>query len=676
MPSFMEFIANIPVSALCIDFSARSINKFDPNLLKTKKAFTCSYNHSPVMIYSFLEDIHKTDQIFQPLLFCRKNYFKQHKSWGYPIFHFIDDEPEIYDIPPVNNKALVAISSPEDVAAIYVLQESNADMHTQNIISYLDRKSGTLSFQVKDGSDVSLVVFRKLFLYFDHGLKYLINIHDDFLLSTHGKKIAQEHHLDGFSETRLDADLFFANNGFISYSPEIMRNYHHISSTRFLADKAIYIFKHRKQKEGFMPTQTLLYNRYLNGNLLAKLNYIHPNISFQSSITNSYMLRNLATAKTVFHLDTDRFQFEPSYKRLVICNLQRIKSYLTIHNLPGPRLQAGTLFDVTDTFEEKKSIIDQLLLNGAAGLNFKITVTEDNNAFFNQFIFLEKERHELYKNWLTYVSHMASMWDKGKIMGGALILFPSWDSNHSSFFNDMNQIMEAGITFHVVDQQEIKAQDITIGTNGEIHSCMGIFDYLLIPATQILSQPAIELIKQIIDHGGRVVALTQLPSRPMNPHDQIEFKRFISEYWFENPGKPSISFKEQDAGGKAYLVREPSKLEDLLKIIHKTCPLQFSDKHIAVSCKQTDDGLLVFMINHHLKRQNDVQFFCKGFFSFEKYNPFTNRFEAMQVKSHPQAGFSLDQSELVNGSILMRALPSQSTPKLHKTRKERLIEIS
>lgn len=656
-----HFIDSFPINTICLDMPARSIQTFTPDAIDKDKNILLSYNHSPVMTHSFLKDIHKTDQIFQPLLFCRKNYFKQHKSWGFPIFHFSDDEPEIYDFTPSGRRTQFTLPYPEDIAALYILSTSGNTIHTQNVISYLDRNSGTVSFSLKEKTDFTLVVFRRLYLYFDHGLRYLINIHDDFLLARHGKKIINNKKFVHYDEARLDADNFFAQHGFISYTPEITRNYKHISNNRFLADKALHIYRYRCRQENDDPKQIILYNRYLNGNLLAKLNYIHHRVSLIASICNIYMIRNLATMRTVFRIDTDRFQFEPGYKQLAVCNIQRVVSHLSAENHPGPVLQAGTLFDITRTFDEKRAIIDQLTLYGAGSFNFRIILNDDNDAFFNQFIFLDTERKTLYKHWLTYINHITKWWNNGKRHGGALVLFPSWESGNKTFLTDMKHLLKSGTSFQVIDQDEISALNIMVKTGGALYTKLGIFDYILIPSITVLSMEAVKEIADIVDHGGNVVALQNLPDKMQHQTDQPALKRFISEYWLSNPGKPAISFKEHASGGRTYRIREPENIISFSQIIPSVCPLRVLDENILAWCRKVKDGFLFFLINTSGTSKKYISFSGKNDFIFEKYDPFTDTYQSLSVQH--QNKYIIEQPLRENESLLMRLRPGK-IPKL------------
>lgn len=675
--NLFDFVSQLPVNKICADLPAKAIHRFNTLLPEERKSVLLSYNHSPLIVHEFLREIHKTDQIFQPVLFCRKNYFKQHKSWGFPIFHFSDATPEIYTLSPGRKNIQMLLASPEDIAAIYIIKDNLGSIRAKNIIARLERTDGSIHFKLKSNAIHSIVVFRKLYLYFDHGLKYFINIHDDFLLSRHAQEFPAYYDMKNFDEARLDADNFFARDGFISFTPEITRNYHYISSNRFLADMAIHIYRYPNQMGPITPKQTVLYNRYINGNLLAKLNYIHPEIKFSASIDNNFMLRNIATSRTLFKISEDRFEFETGYNTQVLCNLHRIKSHLSKNGKKGLMVQCGHLFDMNRTFAEKKSLIDQLILYGVTEFNFIISLNNQSGPFINEFIFNDHERIALYKHWLTYVKRMAGIWATGVHYGGGLALFPTWDTHTDSFYKTVKALRQLAIPIQLIDQDGLNKHNIRMTHDGKIVSKSGQFDYLLLPAIHGLSDESMALIDQVIAGGGIVIALGQIPKAPIDSNLQQNFDFFIEKYWFKNPGTSAISFKEHDSGGKSYQIMDPMNLPGLLDIIPSSCPVKFNGSFLRANCKMNNEHFVFFLINQDPKQMASIPIIGNHSFIFEKYNWETNRFEPLEIYGDKQSGYRLNHTLPAYSSVIIRSLLREKPPIRTKSKsKEHIIHIT
>jgi len=675
--NLFDFVSQLPVNKICADLPAREIHRFNTFLPEARKSVLLSYNHSPLMVHEFLREIHKTDQIFQPLLFCRKNYFKQHKSWGFPIFHFSDTTPEIYTLSPGRKNIQMLLPSPEDIAAIYIIKDNLGSIRAKNIIARLERTDGSIHFKLNSNAVHSIVVFRKLYLYFDHGLKYFVNIHDDFLLSRHAEEFPANYDMKNFQEARIDADEFFARDGLISFTPEITRNYHYISSNRFLADIAIHIYRHPKQIGQITPMQTLLYNRYINGNLLAKLNYIHPEIKFTASINNNFMLHNIATSRTLFKISEDRFEFETEYNTQVFCNLHRIKSHLSKNGIKELTVQSGHLFDMNRTFAEKKSLVDQLILYGVTGFNLLISLNNQTGAFINEFIFNDDERIALYKHWLTYVKYMAGIWATGVHCGGGLALFPTWDTNTASFYKVMKALRQLAIPIQLIDQDDLNKHNIRIAPDGKIDTKSGQFDYLLLPAILGLSGESMALIDQVITGGGKVIALGQIPKEIMDSNLQQDFDFFIEKYWLKNPGTSAISFKEHDSGGKSYQIKDSVNLAGLLDIIPSSCPVKFDGGSLRAGCKRNNEHFVHFLINHGAKQMESIPINCNNSFTFEKYDWEANIFEPLGIYGDRKSGYRLNHTLPAYGSVIIRSHPREKPSIQTKSKpKEDIIYIT
>ena len=126
------------ISEYFIKYNPGSFDSFIKFTTANQTKLNLFYSHTPILNNIILKDLHETSQIFQPQLFCRKNYFKQHKSWGYPIFHFSDEQPEIYEYPDDTKQINTILAKPEDIAALILLKPEKSKYLAQNIIrSYL-----------------------------------------------------------------------------------------------------------------------------------------------------------------------------------------------------------------------------------------------------------------------------------------------------------------------------------------------------------------------------------------------------------------------------------------------------------------------------------------------------------------------------------------------------------
>ncbi len=559
-----SFLQLLNINHYYIKLNPVSFDSFSEFIKKMQPRAYLYYAHTPILNI-ILKKLYKTHQIFQPQLFCKKNYFKQHNSWGYPIFHFIDDKPEIYSYSAEVKTISQKLKEPEDITALILLKPDNGSFIVKNILQQLDRNTGLLKVKIKPGFNYELVVIRKLYLHFKNGLHYKINIHDDDILKTQSQIAAKEIDTQIFDGAFLEADDFFSLDGFITSGPEITRNYSRFSNKKFKPDLAIFWHKYGNKSDVQNINLSRMINTYIDGILLPKLSYIHKNVRLKASIDNPYFINNLATLKTTYLINTDHFIYNDEYRLNAIINLKRILSYKNSHDEKLLPITFGNFFNIKHSFSTKKNCIDLLLGIGVNRIFFDYDASFLNNDFISENLLTDEQTINIYKIWVNYINRISANLQEGKQVSKILLIYPSLDFEKTYFVETVKHLEQSSLEYDILDFQSfINDEKCTIEK-----SLISFFDktyHTLILSSMIkIPLKALKKINLFNENGGAVIALKCLPSILEKQEDQSKLKKLLHKIWIEDSSLKATSCKTNSKGGRGIYQEDCTQIVPILE---------------------------------------------------------------------------------------------------------------
>ncbi len=539
-----------------------------PRVLKKFNAFLgqhplpVRYNHSPLLKHILIENIHQTTQVFLPILFCRRNYFKQHKSWGYPIIHFMDEQAEIYPLTTDDTQFHRVLGYPEDVAAIIVLREKGDKAEARNIIRKLNRESGLVEFNIPRPFNGSVVVLRKMYLYYDHGLRYHVNIHDEFLLKHHIKKIPGYINSGLFRGAWLNADEFFMQDIFLSYTPEISRNYHLISDEKLLHDWARFLVRLHRGQVTRNARLTEMYKSYLNGVLLPKMNYIHPSCGLKVSANNPFLTENLKAAQTVYTIDDSSFIYHQPYYLEVQLSLKRLRSFMTLKGLSPLSARFGEFLNIRLSFREKAVFI--LLLKMWGVERFENTLFIDSeNLFFLERVIQEGSRiQDDLLNFQRMQNHLHRFLENGEAAEKLLLLFPDNDPDLSPLFKLLEALECSPVEYDVISLNQFLQAQLTMEDDGSFSMGQQTYSLLILPGIRYLPMEALVKIGDVHQAGGKLITTGRLPEKPEK--DGELYDAIHHALWMGNETGRALYFKTSANNGLSYFISDNNALAHIL----------------------------------------------------------------------------------------------------------------
>lgn len=622
-----------------------------------QKKWNLIYGHTPLLNNIILKDLHKTKQIFQPQLFCRKNYFKQHKSWGYPIFYFTDDESEIYHYSDDISEIKQNFDYPEDIVAIILLRKESGAFISKNIIHMLERTHGNIDVKVKKGFEYKLVIIRKLYLYYENGLNYKLNIHDEYLLKKQSELAAFHIGANHFKGAYLNADDFFSYDGFITSGPEITRNYRRISESQFKQDMALFWNKFGNNSEIQNINYTRMINTYIDGILLPKLYYIHQTPLLRADILNPFFINNLSVLKTIYKIKDEHFIFHKKYFIKALINIKRVSNYKAAHNDFNFTIIFDDLINISHSFFEKKISIDALLAAGVNKILFQYNAEDDADSFILGNIFQKDENIKLYNGWLKYINRLAYYLSKGKPASRILVLYPSLDNDRSDFEKTISILERSCFDYDIMDFSTFIQDEKVIIDLKKLFFNDRSYHTLIISHIHKIPLKALRKIKSFITSGGISIGLGYLPLEIESQEDQGKLKELLKQIWLEESKLTSTNFKKHSSGGIGYFQRDNFRLLPLLsenQDISGNYPLFTNHPNIKITVRDCDDHYLGFITNTAKEPQENIIISSKTSGSVFRVSPQDDLLYALGMTDTTEDRTIINLSLEQNESILLK----------------------
>lgn len=598
----ITFFKNLGISHFYIKSAPAHFSKL--NSLAEEQFENCivKYAHTPILNDTFLRKLQHKDIIFQPLLFCRKNYFIQHKSWGYPVMHFKDDIPEIIELTPQENYVATLLNRVEDIAILFIAQITEGETTLKNVTHCLDRVNG--HFKYSCSAPCKLIVLRKMHIYYENGLKYHINIHDDSLLQSHLAHSQKRYKLDRFKGSFLEADSFFSTQNYFTSGPEITRNWSRISENSFKHDLAQHWLQNGTSNQTVHLNLGTMINQYIDGILLAKLAQIDSNMRFLASVENPHFKANLATANTRFKLDITRFISEEEYRINCIINLKQMQS--AKRKQPKIKLLLGSFFNITHSFREKRFAIESLIDCHISDVMFNYNLEAHFTHFISENMLTGPHNIVPYNRWVNYINRMVGIGQSASEQSKILLLYPSLDSDHKTLQKVVRILEESSYGYDILTFKTF-TEVCTLEAEG-LKRAKTHYHTVILPGITTISLSELNKIAEFNAAGGMVICLDHFPTSYSAPISHKELQNKLNAIWFYDTSVKETSYKKNNKGGLGIFQKECNNLPDILKqyISNNAVPIYCQHPKIRVRTYNQGNNMVIHVLNSGEQAQQNI----------------------------------------------------------------------
>ncbi len=568
-----------------------------PNLPDVSKSGQQAFfMHTPLLQAAMLKEVHQFPQIFQPLLFCRKNYFKKHRSWGLPVFHFIDDQPEIYTVEARKRPALLRLDNPEDVCAVYMFKRGSGALQSDNLIHGLDRESGALEIQPLDET-AEIVVIRRCYLFYKNGLSYRLNLHDDFILKRHRPILPEEG--SGYHGALINADALFGSSSLVSAGPEITRIYSHLSPHHFRHDLALFWLRFGNKTGVTNPALVRMINHYISGVFWPKTKLIAKEVRLQADVLNPYFINNLAALYCDYRVDEDRFLHDRSYYLRALVNLKRSATYRASKDVFKTSVICDYFLCDKFGFHEKREIVSALAAAGAGNFVFPLHVPPSSTPTLIHELLRDGEQQLLYRKWAETIQKLTSFLNDGTNGTEIAILYPGLDADDDTFLQALNTLDAAGYDPDVLDfesflDKECRIEDKRLVFKGRRYAL------LILAGIKLVTIDVMRKVERFLASGGCVAGLKNLPVKCADEANNSILKRILKEGWVTTSRLNATTFRAHPGGGLAYFQSDARQIIDILgeideRFVHSVAP---PAKGVKTITRIAGDTRYVFLFNN------------------------------------------------------------------------------
>ncbi|MGD9897565.1 MAG: glycosylhydrolase-like jelly roll fold domain-containing protein [Calditrichaceae bacterium] len=543
-------------------------------------------------------------QMIQPLLFCTNQYYKNQNFFGFDIFRFWGDEPEIYIIKTNKKHAILTIPSPEDIEAVFMSPGTTPTQNIKDITEYLNPNSGVLHVRTAPVDDIRIIVIRKLLVYFE---KKPVFYHDYSSL-TDGKidnniDSNQNHPERGIY---FDLDRIIKNDFLVSSTDSIRKAYKKSTQSDFIYDMTEFLLNGGKSF-----SQSIKFNRFFCGYIDTE---IHPLLSskknkneFTVNAINSLIPGTQFSSKCIFMIDEKQFYPESPYLYQVIANLKRASAQALKDNITEIKAGIHDIINTGYSFREKKYQIDYLMSRGVNRFYFKLP------AFDNKFYSDLPETDPNFKEYIHWYDHLRGMelyLREGKHRPEFLIVYPDLDEDKTSFFKTIKKAEELSLDYDVIEFSTLEDDKFCQVENGKLKFRDKNFKFIILPGIDTLPLTTLKKLAAFYANGGFVIALAQLPLKDYSSNNQDGFNELKSEIWPEEADLPSTHFKLNGSGGMGYFQENIDRFSEVLQDLKPHIIIFPETKRPGLKyiLRETDESYILFLFNSNRDEKIEIKF--------------------------------------------------------------------
>ena len=554
--------------------------------------FEYSILFRPDLIRFLQERIQKLDSLLLPRLFCNRDYFKRHSFLTKDVFHFFDINPEIYKIDARKKIFRITLPQPQDVDSIFLLSDEhqgNIDEEVTEVTNHLDPITGKFAIDTEGLAKARIVVLRRYFFDSQTGFSHFFNYYDATAFAA----------LQKWFKTQL-LKLPVPVSGVVYDLREMFDVVQQFSGVSY-SDNLEKVLKGIKKTIAFYyansPGQTvnniflsIVFKRYFNSMLRPRFNILSPNVHYLIRPDSALAKLLDLNHQFIVKLNVREFEVATPYYWKTVSSLKRAASQLFAETNGALPVLAHRLFNSTFSIPEQKFHIDLLAQAGATQFWWNARIEESP---------LTKQRQEFLQNKIRYANQLGAFLSRGLPVGRILILHPSLDQAQDMFRNILQELHFAGIHFELINFDLFNSNQYCKIEEGKINFNQKTFNLIILPAVQVIPFLTLKKLKAFFSEGGQIAAVHKIPSQVELRDRQKQFEKIRKNLWMVEPDLESITFLQNEKGGKSWFIPKLKLLRDFLQpyVQNESVYVQTEGSEVLLKTRETQEAYFIFLTN-------------------------------------------------------------------------------
>ncbi len=571
--------------------------KEDLSLINAFRDFKISLLFSPDLIRFFSDNPGKTRKYLLNPLFCNNQYFKRNQVLGFPVFHFWGKSPEIYELKSIPDMSQIEIPNPEDVHSIFLINNSennDIDSQVQEITQYFNRQRGNFSEFPYSPKEGAILVLRSYYVCADSKRPFQINYLDSSALAAlqkHFKLKLQRMPIHPKNIVYPLDEMFDITQSLnrVDYTPTLEKVLNGIKKTI-----AYYYYKSGAQPDNFFLK--IVFKRFFSSVLKSRLDVISPGVQYLLNADRS-LVHVLATDQQfLLAINEKKFHFEAPYFWQSYSIVKQMASEAFANNQTKISVIFSSLLNPEFSLVEQKFYLDVLAHAGAT--RFWVNIESSRAKSFTDFDSFQLQSY--------YLNQLVHFLDKGIPSTQILILLPSLDRDKKNYYQSIEILGKAGLPFELISFDQFVSNAFCKIEQEKILFNKQAFSLVLLPAICNIPYRVVKKLFSYFKNGGHIAALCSLPEKVELREKQKKFQKLKDQLWIKDDHSNSISFVQDESGGRSYFIPQLSELKSFLSFYFQKEPIFLEGENVLTKIKETQSSFFVFLTNLSSNQKNEV----------------------------------------------------------------------
>ncbi|NOX90373.1 MAG: hypothetical protein GXO77_15290 [Calditrichaeota bacterium] len=565
------------------------IFKQETDLIQVIRDFNISVIFKPDLVSFMVQNLAKIDRYLIRRLFCNRDYFKRHKILTKPVFHFYGSSPEIFTLKPDSSLKSLHLKHPEDVDSVFLISNegfTNIDQAVTEITHLFNPATGELPVQPKPDAEQKIVVLRRSYFDKEIDFSHLFNYYDSTAFAALQKSFKTQilrlpvifqgvvYHLDKMF------NVIQRYNG-VSYSSNLEKVLGGIKKT------IAFYFAAGQDEPIHNIFLSVVFKRYFNSILKPRFNVISPDVHYILNADSPLSQLLDINDQFILEIDADKFHPQTPYYWKAISTLKRASSQMFSDNKTEASVISHKLTDSGFSLSEQKFHIDLLAHAGATRFWWKI---DDD---FN----IDRQNFAIIAAKLDYAHQLGAFLSKGLPVSQILVLNPSFDRDQTQFLRILKTLHQSGINYELLNFDLFNsAHGCKLG-KGTINFNQKSFRLVLLPSVQIIPYLTMKKLYQFYKTGGQIAAIRKIPTRVELREKQQKFEAIRDNLWMIDSEMSSITFLQNESGGKCFFIPEINLLQEFLAPYGQQEAVYVEPSSVLFQLRETQNAFLIFVTN-------------------------------------------------------------------------------
>ncbi len=360
-------------------------------------------------------------------------------------------------------------------------------------------------------------------------------------------------------------------------------------------------------------------------------------------VDHPLIIQILDSIPVIIRIDIDRFLPGTEYALNTIISIKKLVNATYKSERNTVQACTNNLLNTKLSFNDKKFIIDYLIIHGINQINFTISGDHiDNNNKPLTEIKKWDPNFSAYSDWFAYIHQLGHFMKSGIRRPEALLIYPGLDENLDKFNQTISELEYTGLDYHIIDFDTFNNHLICPIHEGEFVLFNHNYRILILPAIRYIPIESMQKINKFYSEGGIVVALGHLPEYTIDSKKEALLKRIKKEIWLDESDTQSTMFKQHESGGLGYFQKNIARLKNILTDL---------DQNLRVHIKSSNPGIVYQLREHqehyYLMIINTDQVKTTHFNIESKYlgRPYYWDFDA--AESYPYADWYMRDKKLI-----------------------------